>query len=179
MRAPHFSSQRPAAIGLLLLGSVALGACRHRAAVSPTPTLAASPPDEYCWWTSIHTALPVDTVGGRFTRAFAAVGLTHIVSRRVGDTVLVRGGPTELTDSGGRAVYAGRAVAYQLGDSTRLRWYSSIAPRSADATTSDSSEAGARHLGFCGRIGKAITISGMTTRDPTAADSIAVWERVP
>jgi hypothetical protein len=126
----------------------------------------------------IRTPLPVDTVGGRFTRAFASIGLTDITSRRIGDTVLVRGGPTELAGASGRALYASRAVAYQHGDSTRLRWYTSVAPR-ADGATADSSNLGARTIPFCGQIGKAVAISGFMTHDPTAEDSIAVWDRVP
>jgi hypothetical protein len=124
--------------------------------------------------------MPVDTVGGRFTRAFASVGLTDVVSQRIGDTVLVRGGPTELANPKHRALYASRAVAYQSGDSTRLRWYWSITPRAGDVETlADSLTASGRGIGFCGEIGKAVAISGMTTHEPTADDSIAVWNRVP
>jgi hypothetical protein len=142
--------------------------------------VAAWPRDEYCWWTAIHTALPVDTVGGRFTRAFASVGLTGVVSKRIGDTVLVRGGPTELANPKGRALYASRAVAYQSGDSTRFRWYWSITPRADDLTTvADSLSANGRGIGFCGQIGKVVAISGMAPHDPTADDSTAVWRRVP
>ena len=126
----------------------------------------------------IRTPLPVDTVGGRFARAFASVGLTGVRFQRIGDTVLVRGGPTELDDATGRARYASRAVAYQHGDSTRLRWYVAVAPR-ADGVTADSSTLGARTIPFCGQIGKAVAISGFMTHDPTADDSIAVWDRVP
>lgn len=173
-------SRRVTSTALLLLSGAVGTACRHQsAAAPPTPAVAAWPPDEYCWWNSIHTALPVDSVGARFTRALAAAGLTDIVSRRIGDTVLVRGGPTELADARGRAVFASRAVAYQLGDSTRFRWYSSITPGPAAAASADSSVASGRLIGFCGQVGKGVAISGMTTRDPTAADSIPVWNRVP
>jgi hypothetical protein len=165
---------------LVLLAGAAFISCRRQTApVPPAPAVAQWPHDEHCWWTSIHTALPVDTVGGRFARAFSSVGLTGIVSQRIGDTVLVRGGPTELLDAKGRALYASRAVAYQLGDSTRFRWYLSVAPRADGAGSVDSSNRGDRSIPFCGQIGKAVAISGMMTRDPTADDSIAVWDRVP
>jgi hypothetical protein len=142
--------------------------------------VAAWPRDEYCWWTAIHAALRVDTVGGRFTRAFAAVGLTGVVSRRIGDTVLVRAGPTELPNPKGSALYASRVVAYQSGDSTRFRWYRSITPRADDLTTvAESLTAHGGGIEFCGRIGKAVAISGVAPHGPTADDSIPVWERVP
>jgi hypothetical protein len=119
-------------------------------------------------------------VGARFTRAFRAVGLTDVVSRRIGDTVLVRGGPTELPNPNGRALYASRAVAYQSGDSTRFRWYRSITPRADDTTTvADSLTAHGRGIGFCGQIGKVVAISGVAPHDPTPDDSIPVWGRVP
>jgi hypothetical protein len=101
------------------------------------------------------------------------------VSQRIGDTVLVRAGPTELGAENGRALYASRAVAYQHGDSTRFRWYSSMASPPEGAMTADSSTTSGRHIGFCGQIGKAVAISGMAPHDPTADDSIAVWSRVP
>jgi hypothetical protein len=128
---------------------------------------------------AVRTALPVDSVGARFARAYASVGLTDVRSRRVGDTVLVRGGPTELSDPQGAARFASRAVAYQVGDSTRFRWYSSITPRAEGIASADSSGVSGRRIGFCGQVGKAVAISGMTTHDPTADDSIAVWDRVP
>jgi hypothetical protein len=158
--------------------AVIAGACRHAAPAPPAPVTAAWPRDEYCWWMAIRTPLPVDSVGARFSRAFASVGLTGVVSRHVGDTILVRGGPTELAHSNGPAMYASRAVAYQHGDSTRVRWYASILP-SGSVASADSESIARRHIGFCGEIGKAVAIKGSTTRDPTADDSITVWTQLP
>jgi hypothetical protein len=173
--ATRFSSRRLAA--LLILG-IALGACRSRPAPSPAPNV--WPHDEYCWWTNVRTTLPLDSVGQRFSSAFTSLGLAPVVSRRLGDTVLVRGGPTPRTRSTGRARYASRMVAYQVGDSTRFRWYWSIAPLdNAAMTAADSASAGGRGIGFCGDVGKAVAIHGIGSREPTSDDSLAVWRRVP
>jgi hypothetical protein len=164
-------------MALLILG-IAVGACRSRpvvASVSPDVW----PPDDYCWWTNVRTTLPLDTVGRRFSGAFASLGLAPVVSRRLGDTVLVRGGPTAL-DITGRARYASRMVAYQVGDSTRFRWYWSIMPLADRAmTAAESASVGGRGIGFCGEIGKAVAIHGIGAREPTRDDSLAVWRRVP
>jgi hypothetical protein len=168
-----------AALLRCLCAVVVAGACRPAAPAPPAPVAAAWPRDEYCWWMAIRTPLPVDSVRARFSRAFATVGLTDITSQRVGDTILVRGGPTELGAATSRGIYASRAVAYQHGDSTRFRWYSSVVPSSSVATAADSESVVRRHIGFCGEIGKAVAIKGFTTRDPTADDSITVWTRLP
>jgi hypothetical protein len=164
----------------LLLG-MALGACRHHSdAVSLAPSTSVWPRDEHCWWTAVRTTLPVDTVGRRFSDAFATVGLTGVVSRRVGDTVLVRGGPTELAAAHPRATYASRLVAYRHGDSTRFRWYWSITPLADQRKTSpDSASVAGRGIGFCGEIGKLVAIHGWAPREPTGEDSIPVWRRLP
>jgi hypothetical protein len=165
---------------LVMLGVILL-ACRHR--VPPAPLEPSPPPwpgDEHCWWTAVRTPLPVDTVGDRFAHAFAALGLTAVVARRLGDTVLVRGGPTELGGARLHARYASRMVAYQHGDSTRFRWYSSITPV-ADrwATAAESASISGLRIGLCGDIGKIVSIQGWGTREPTHDDSIAVWTRLP
>jgi hypothetical protein len=171
-----FSPRRLAA--LLILG-IAPSACRSRPAVaSVSPD--AWPQDEHCWWTNVRTTLPLDTVGQRFSAAFASLGLAPVVSRRLGDTVLVRGGPTGLSRATGRARYASRMVAYQVGDSTRFRWYWSMAPIASTGTTAaDSAFMGGAGIGFCGDIGKAVAIHGIGARAPTRDDSVAVWQRVP
>jgi hypothetical protein len=163
---------------LLILG-IAPTACRSRPAVgSLSPDV--WPQDEYCWWTNVRTTLPLDTVGQRFSAAFASLGLTPVVSRRLGDTVLVRGGPTGLSRATGRARYASRMVAYQVGDSTRFRWYWSMNPIANNGiTVGDSASMAGDGIGFCGDIGKAVAIHGVGAREPTRDDSVAVWHRVP
>jgi hypothetical protein len=165
----------------LLLAVAVGGACRHRpelVAQAPSPALWSR--DEYCWWTAMRTALPVDSVGNRFSKGFALLGLTEVVSARAGDTVLVRGGPTELHGAHAPGLYAARMVAYAHGDSTRFRWYWSIAPLTARGrAAADSDLAGSSGLPFCHEIGKAVAIQAWAPRDPTAGDSISVWSRVP
>jgi hypothetical protein len=170
-------SPRPL-VALLIVG-IALTGCRSRPAVaSISPNV--WPHDEHCWWTNVRTTLPLDSVSLRFSGAFASLGLAPVVSRRVGDTVLVRGGPTALNRTTGRARYASRMVAYQVGDSTRFRWYWSINPLADSETTpAESASVAGRGIGLCGEIGKAVAIHGFGAREPTREDSLAVWRRVP
>jgi len=157
---------------VMLLGML-VGACRHHSeTVSPSPSSSVWPGDEYCWWTAVSTTLPLDSVGGRFARAYSTLGLTSVVSSKLGDTVLVRAGPTE------RAAtlpghYASRMVAFQQGDSTRFRWYWSIVPLADQLVT------GSASIPFCGEIGKLVAIQGWGPRVPTSVDSLAVWQRRP
>ena len=107
------------------------------------------------------------------------LGLRLVVSSKIGDTVLVRGGPSDH-GAPARDLFASRMVAYQQGDSTRFRWYWSTVPsgdRSVSATASDSQPG--RGIGFCGEIGKLVAIQGWAARNPTAADSTPVWQRIP
>jgi hypothetical protein len=163
-----------------LLVVVAASACRHRTETSLAPSPMVWPRDEHCWWIALRTTLPADSVARRFSQAFASLGLAEVVSARVGDTLLVRGGPTELRGAHAPGVYASRMVAYVHGDSTRFRWYASITPL-VDQTpaSADSNPGGSAHIPFCGDIGKAVAIQGWAPRDPTADDSISVWTRVP
>jgi hypothetical protein len=165
---------------MILLVGVMVGACRlHPETASPVPASSVWPKDEYCWWTAVSTTLPVDSVASRFARAYSTLGLGSVVSSRVGDTVLVRAGPTALAATlPGR--YASRMVAFQHGDSTRFRWYWSIVPL-ADQLMTDSASTpmGGRGIGFCGEIGKIVAIHGWGPRGPSGADSIAVWQRRP
>ena len=162
---------------ILMLGAAA-SACRSR-----PPAVAVSPEawshDEYCWWTNVRTTLPLDTVGQRFAAAYGSLGLLPILSRRVGDTVVVRGGPTEMSRSTGRARYASRMVAYQTGDSTRFRWYWSIDPLATRGdVVAETATSGGEGIAFCGEIGKAVAIHGVAAHEPTRDDSIAVWNRI-
>lgn len=175
------SSFRIARTTAWLMFVIAVVACRPRS----KPTLleavpSAWPRDEYCWWTSVSTPLPADSVSHRFSQAFASVGLTAIRSRRLGDTVLVRGGPTELSGARYRAVYASRMVAYQRDDTTRFRWYWSISPLvEPGATVAESTSLFGGGIAFCGEIGRVVAIKGLGKPQPTSEDSIAVWGRVP
>jgi hypothetical protein len=164
-----------AAIALMLL------ACRHHVeAARGDPLPPAWPGDSHCWWTAVRTSLPVDSVGHRFSRAFASLGLGDVTATRIGDTVLVRGGPTELGGTDQRAQYASRMVAYQRRDSTSFRWYWSITPVAGGrATSEDSASVTGRGIGFCGDIGKKVSIQGWASREPTHDDSLAVWGRLP
>jgi hypothetical protein len=121
--------------------------------------------------------MPVDSVGRRFARAYSTLGLGSVVSAKFGDTVLVRGGPAERA-AHLPARYASRMVAYQQADSTRFRWYWSIVPLGGQLPTDGESVDG-RGIGFCGEIGKLVAIHGWGPRVPTAADSLAVWQRRP
>jgi hypothetical protein len=165
---------------ILLLAVLSIGACRHSAPTPLAPAAAAWPQDDHCWWTAIRTTLPADSVGRRFADAFASLGLKPVISARVGDTLLVRGGPGLLGAPHPPAAYAARMVAFPSGDSTRFRWFKSIVPPAGgDAALADSASATARGIGFCGEIGKAVAIQGWAPRDPTREDSLAVWSRVP
>jgi hypothetical protein len=163
---------------LMLLGMMA-GACRRRPEVmAPVPLTNAWPKDDYCWWTAVSATLPVDSVGVRFFRAYSTLGLASVKSSKVGDTVLVRAGPT---DRGGPLPgrYASRMVAFQRGDSTSFRWYWSIVPSGDLLASASPSTLGGHGIGFCGEIGKLVAIHGWGPREPTAADSLAVWQRLP
>jgi hypothetical protein len=163
----------------MLLGML-VGACRHHPeTASLSPSSSVWPGDEYCWWTAVSTTLPLDSVGGRFARAYSTLGLTSVVSSKLGDTVLVRAGPTERAATlPGR--YASRMVAFQQGDSTRFRWYWSIVPLADQLVPSSASApVGGRGIGFCGEIGKLVAIHGWGPRVPTGVDSLAVWQRRP
>jgi hypothetical protein len=137
------------------------------------------PADEYCWWTAISTTTPLDSVGARFTRAYETLGLRPVVSSRIGDTVLVRGGPSGLAAQPADR-FASRMVAFQQGDSTRFRWYWSIVSRGDQLVSmTPSSSLSGRGIGFCGEIGKLVAIKGWAPRDPTLADSLFVWQHIP
>jgi hypothetical protein len=171
------SSLRLGSFVTLLVGTLILG-CRHQpvaTAASPLPW----PKDEYCWWTAVGTTTPLDSVAARFEHAYEILGLRPVVSNRIGDTVLVRGGPSDRgAPSPDR--FASRMVAFQNGDSTRFRWYWSIVPPVDQlASTTPTTSPGGRGIGFCGEIGKLVAIKGWAPRDPTAADSIPVWQRIP
>ena len=167
---------RPIRLAAALLTSWAVACTRHVEPVQPVQ--APWPSDEHCWWVALRTTLPVDSVGARFTRAYTTLGLVPVRSTRVGDTVLVRGGPTPFSSGRTPGRYASRLVAFQQGDSARFRWYWAIQPLDGGPAADTTAQAG-RGIGFCGEIGKLVAIQGWAPRDPSHDDSLDVWKRVP
>jgi len=70
-------------------------------------------------------------------------------------------------------------VAYRgPGDTTRFRYFNGFgAPAGGWARASDTVNAGAQRIGFCGEIGRAAHIQATAPRDPTSEDSLPVWRR--
>ena len=149
----------------LLLTLFTVAAChRTRAVDTPAP---APPPltQQYCWWTSLRTTVPPDSVGPRFVRAFATLGFSDVTLRANVDTVLVddsshvaepvaravviHAHAAELpTDSGSAkptARYEGLAVAWVRADTTRVRYY----------LARDPAMTGGTHIGRCGALWRA------------------------
>jgi hypothetical protein len=140
---------------------VAAGGCHHHVTVAPLPTWNAG---EHCWWAVQRSPLPADSVARRLLGAFRTAGLEAVAQSHVGDTLWVFGNPR--TFPSGQLEFRARAVAYQDGDSTHYRVYFANVP-SADG------------IGLCQQIFRAAAIPGVTPREPTGEESLAVWTRRP
>jgi hypothetical protein len=149
----------------LLLTLFTVAAC-HRTRAVDTPAPATSPlTQHHCWWTSLRTTIPPDSVGARFARAFATLGFSDVMVRTNVDTVLVndsshvaepvaravviRAHAAEIpVDSGAArptARFEGLAVAWVRADTTRVRYY----------LASDPAMTGGAHIGRCGALWRA------------------------
>ena len=155
---------------LLVATTLLVSGCHHQAPVL-TPTAALR--EEHCWWAVVRSPLPIDTVTARFERAFSSLGLTGISTKRVSDSSWVRGGPTALAQRGG-GTYTSRVVAYSDGQSTHFRQYVALVP-----SASDSLNAGARTISFCGSTGQAANVQAIIPREPTGEESLKLWTREP
>jgi hypothetical protein len=153
-----------------------ISSCRQPVQLAPVPV---PPPEkwEYCWWTVMESSIPLGFISGTFQRAFSSAGLSNIRSTRVGDTVLVIGGPLSRDSAPAGTQYWSRAVAYQKRDSTHFRFYTAVVPPSG-GWPAGWNDAGAR-IGFCGDVGKAASIPYFTKKDPGAEEQMSVWHRVP
>ena len=149
---------RPACWLLVAALALAPGCHRRTAVAAPTPIAL---DQQYCWWTSLRSSLPPDSVGARFARAFAAQGYTVDGPRAGVDTTIfdderrlhesvhgavltvahARGLPGDAVD----AFASGLAVAWIAADTTRVRYYVARAP----ALT------GAESIGRCQAIWRA------------------------
>jgi hypothetical protein len=152
-------------IGSLVLALCAATGCHRTRVDAPAPATVPPLAQQYCWWTSLRTSLPPDTVGARFARAFTTLGFSNVEQRANVDTVLVddsnhvpepvpkafviHAHSAELPlDSGvaqptGR--YEGLAVAWVRADTTRVRYY----------LARDPAMTGATHIGRCGALWRA------------------------
>jgi hypothetical protein len=121
--------------------ALATGCHRHTAAPAPVPIAL---DQQYCWWTSLRSTLPPDSVGARFARAFGAQGYTVDGPRAGVDTTIfddqrrvhepvrgavltfarARGLPGDAVD----AMASGLAVAWVAADTTRIRYYVARTP---------------------------------------------------
>ena len=148
---------------LLTLFTVA--AC-HRTRAVDTPAPATSPlTQHHCWWTSLRTTFPPDSVGARFARAFTTLGFSDVTVRANVDTALVddsshvaepvaqavviHAHAAELPGDSGAgqstARYEGLAVAWVRADTTRVRYY----------LARDPAMTGGTHIGRCGALWRA------------------------
>ena len=148
----------------LLLTLLTVAACHRTRVDSPAP---ATPPltQQYCWWTSLRTTIPPDSVGARFARAFTTLGFSNVTVRANVDTALVDDS-SHVAENVARAVvihahvaelpgdsgavqstarYEGLAVAWVRADTTRVRYY----------LARDPAMTGGTHIGRCGALWKA------------------------
>lgn len=116
----------------------------HRTRITPARVTAAAPlVRQHCWWTSLRTGLPPDSVGARFARAFTTMGFADVAPRAVVDTIVVddsshadesvahavvvharaTGLAGDSTTGSPAARYEGLAVAWVRNDTTRVRYY--------------------------------------------------------
>ena len=82
----------------------------------------------------------------------------------------------------GGGTYEARVVAYRQGDSTTFRHYASItSPAGGWAPPLDPLQGPAvGHIGFCGELGRAALVHGISPRrQPNAEDSLAVFRPRP
>ena len=163
---------------LLLSAALSIG-CHHPAA---TPLAPARAEEEHCWWTVLRTDLPPDTVAAHFARTYTRAGLGGATWAHLADTAWAHAGPTELGGARGGGTYEARVVAYRQGDSTSFRHYTSITPPAGGwAPPLDSVQGPAGgHVGFCGEIGRAALVHGISPqRLPNAEDSLPVFRPRP
>jgi hypothetical protein len=167
MRARLFS-------GALVCG-LGLGTACHRAAPALAPTSTAPAPlsQQYCWWSSLRTALPPDSVGARFVRTFATLEFAPAVVAVLRDTSVyddesrtseqvataVRVYAPRSVLPGDSATGAkptlhseGLALAWVRADTTRVRYYL----------------AHDRELGGAETIGRCTTLWRAAMGDPSA-----------
>ena len=135
---------RPRLHSCVLVGALGFGlACKH-AAPAPVSTAPAPLAQQYCWWTSLRTSLPPDSVGARFARTFTTLGFAPAVvgvlrdtmvydeatrtAEQVATVVRVYAPRTVLPrDSASRITPAlhseGLVLAWVRADTTRVRYY--------------------------------------------------------
>ena len=135
---------------------IAAGACHSAAPPGMVPVAAH---EEYCWWAVQRSPLPVDSVINRFAKAFRAVGVAPTSPQSAGDTswIVASGNDSVRQDS----IVRVRAVAFRKGDSTLYRNF---------VTASGPA------ISTCQRIAVAAAIPGLTPRNPTGEESMAVWK---
>jgi hypothetical protein len=131
--------------GILFCGLSLGAACQHPApALAPTSKATAPLAQQYCWWSSLRTSLPPDSVGARFARTFTTLGFAPAVVGVLRDTTVydeeshtteqvamaVRVHAPRSVVPGDSATGAlptlhseGLAIAWVRADTTRIRYY--------------------------------------------------------
>jgi hypothetical protein len=108
-----------------------------------------------------------ESAATRFDAALQSMGFENRHTGSLGDTAWAQAGPTLL--SGMHAgIYAARAIAIRVGDSTRVRVF----------VGADSMAAG-RLISLCGDIMSRAAIRALAPREQEPDDSTPRWRRRP
>ena len=130
----------------VLVCGLGVGTACQRATPTLAPKNATPVPlaQRYCWWTSLRTALPPDSVGARFARTFATLGFAPTVVGVVRDTTVYDDAtrtpeqvatavrvhaprsvlPRDSASGTSPALHSeGLVLAWVRADTTRIRYY--------------------------------------------------------